>query len=126
MTRHRLSYAAVADIGSILEWSSAQFGASARRRYAALITAAIRDVARDPYGLGARSRQELGDGVYSWHLRLSRDHAIGDPVQEPRHFLIYRVEEGVLVIGRVLHDSMDLERHVDPLSTWGGVSSSAD
>jgi len=119
VTRHyRLSAVAISDIDSILRWSASHFGQAAQRRYATLITAAIRDVARDPFGLGARSRPELGDGVYSRHLRLSRDHVTGEPVLAPRHYLIYRVDDDVLVIGRVLHDSMDTERHIDPLLTW--------
>jgi len=84
-----------------------------------LLTAAgIRDVAEDSYGPGAQARCELGDGVYSRHLRQSRAHVTGDLVHEPRHFLIYRVDNGIVIIGRVLHDSMDLERHADPVSTW--------
>jgi len=118
MAHYRISYAAADDIASILRWSKTNFGEQARRRYAALIAAGIRDVAKDPYGAGARPRPELGDGVYSWHLRQSRTHVAGDPVHDPRHFLIYRVDDGRVVIGRVLHDSMDLERHVDPVTTW--------
>jgi toxin ParE1/3/4 len=116
--RYWLSQAAIADIDSILEWSGTRFGESARRRYAALIASAIRDVAHDPYGVGTHPRPELGEGVRSWHLRQSRGHAIGKPVQRPRHFLIYRLDGTVLIIGRVLYDSMELERQIDPTSTW--------
>ena len=118
MARYRISYAATDDIDSILRWSETHFGRRIRQRYEALIVAGIRDVARDPYGPGVQSRSELGDGVYSWHLRQSRTHVAGDLIHDPRHFLIYRVDDGIVVIGRVLHDSMDLERHVDPDSTW--------
>ena len=117
MTQYRISHAATDDIDSILRWSRTHFGEQAQQRYAALIAAGIRDVAKDPYGTGAQPRSELGEGVYSWHLRQSRTHVTGDPVHEPRHFLIYRVDDGIVVIGRVLHDSMDLERHVDP-TAW--------
>jgi plasmid stabilization system protein ParE len=34
-------------------------------------------------------------------------------VKDPRHFLIYRVNRaGIVEIARVLHDSMDLPRHI--------------
>jgi toxin ParE1/3/4 len=118
MTRYRLSQAAIADIDSILEWSGRHFGEPARRRYAALISAAIRDVAHNPGSVGAHSRPELGEGVHSWHLGQSRGHTTGGTVQHPRHFLIYRMDADVLVVGRVLHDSMELERHLAPASTW--------
>ena len=35
-------------------------------------------------------------------------------VRRPRHFLVYRVEPALLVVGRVLHDAMELERHLNP------------
>ncbi|MDR1213075.1 MAG: type II toxin-antitoxin system RelE/ParE family toxin [Propionibacteriaceae bacterium] len=118
MTRYRLSHTAVADIDAILLRSGRHFGEPARRRYAALIAAGIRDVAKNPSGADTRSRPELGDGVRSYHLRQSRAHTTGGAVHEPRHFLIYRVDAGDVVIGRVLHESMDLERHIDSASTW--------
>ena len=118
MARYRISAAATNDVYSILRWSGAHFGERARRRYAALIVAAIRDVAQNPCGVGTKARPELGDGVYSWHLSQSREHVTGSLVHKPRHFLIYRADNGIVVIGRVLHDSMDLERHIDPASTW--------
>jgi len=51
---------------------------------------------------------------------LSRDHvaAAAGVVRRPRHFLIYRRESALLVVARVLHDAMELERHLDPDSVW--------
>ena len=118
MAGDRLSQHAQSDIESILEWSQANFGELARRRYQALIAAALRDVAGEPTQVGGQARPELGEGVFAWHLRLSRDRSEADPVERPRHFLIYRIDGGLVVIGRVLHDAMDLERHVDPDTTW--------
>ena len=59
-----------------------------------LIVAALRDVATQPHRPGSIARPELGAGVRSWHLRLSRDH-VGTSaavVRLPRHFLVYRFE----------------------------------
>lgn len=118
MTQFRLTHAAQADIASILAWSQEQFGDEARDRYASLIATAIRDAATRGDGVGAAPRPELGDGVFSWHLAASRGRSPGGLVRRPRHFLICRVDGEVFVIGRVLHDAMDLPRHIDPAESW--------
>jgi toxin ParE1/3/4 len=41
-----------------------------------------------------------------------------DVVRRPRHFLIYRFEPSLLVVGRVLHEAMELARHLDPDTSW--------
>ncbi|MBK7614335.1 MAG: type II toxin-antitoxin system RelE/ParE family toxin [Burkholderiales bacterium] len=122
MVRIRLSDAAQADVVDILVWTQEQFGAAARTRYESLIVAGLRDVAAQPDRPGSIERPELGAGVRSWHLRLSRDHAStstsAGAVRRPRHFLIYRVEPELLVVGRVLHDAMELAQHLDPEASW--------
>lgn len=65
MADYRLSRHAQSDIESLLEWSHANFGESARRRYQTLIAAALRDIAADPRQAGCQARPELGEGVYS-------------------------------------------------------------
>ncbi len=58
---------------------------------------------------------ELGTGVRTYHLRHNRDHArtIEGFVRRPRHLFLYRaMQPDVIGIGRVLHDSMELERHL--------------
>lgn len=120
MFRYRLSDAAQRDVLDILAWRQEQFGEAARLRYEALIIAALRDVASQPDRPGSLERPELGTGVRSWHLRLSREHAkpaLGI-VRRPRHFLVYRLEPGLLVIGRILHDAMELARHLEGDSPW--------
>ena len=120
MIRYRLSEAAQGDVINILAWTQAQFSAAARRRYERLIVAALRDAATQPERPGSIERPELGAGVRSWHLRLSRDH-VGTGagvVRRPRHFLIYRFEPDLLVVGRLLHDAMELARHLDPKTSW--------
>ncbi len=118
MARYRLTHAAQADIVSILAWSHDRFGEEARKRYEALITTAIRDAAtRGDLG-GRTARPELGDGVFAWHLAQSRPRAPGGRVHRPRHFLICRQDGDVLVVGRVLHDAMELRRHLDSQHSW--------
>ncbi len=121
MARYRLTEAAETDIVEILEWSERQFGGAARRRYERLLVAALLDVAADPTRTGSLARPELGSHVRSWHLRGSREHARGPDgvVQRPRHFLIYRaLDPALIVIGRVLHDAMELHRHLQALEIW--------
>ncbi len=120
MFRYRLSEAAQGDIVDVLAWTHERFGESARLRYESLIVAALRDVATTPERPGSLARPELGAGVRSWHLRLSRAHV--EPgvnvVRRPRHFLVYRCEPGIVEVGRVLHDAMELAQHLDPDSSW--------
>lgn len=104
----------------ILAWTHERFGHAARLRYESLIVAALRDVATRPDRSGSIARPELGAGVRSWHLRLSRDHAAtaADGVRRPRHCLVYRLESPLLVVGRILHDAMELAQHLDPATSW--------
>lgn len=120
MMRYRLSAAAQDDIVDILAWTHEQFGDAARLRYEALLVTALRDIAKQPSRPGSIMRPELGDGVRSWHLRLSRERArtVDGIVHRPRHFLIYRPENEIIVIGRVLHDAMELARHLESDGPW--------
>lgn len=120
IVRYRLSAAAQSDILGILAWSHDQFGEPARQRYEALIDTALRDIAAQPDRPGSILRPELGAAVRSWHLRLSRERARTETgiVRQPRHFIIYRPEPGVLAVSRVLHDAMELARHLDAESSW--------
>lgn len=120
MFRYRLSAAAQGDVFSILVWTHEQFGEAARLRYESLIVAALRDVASQPDRPGSLARPELGAGVRSWHLRLSQDHVKPgvERVRRPRHFLVYRFEPALVVVGRILHDAMELAPHLGPDTSW--------
>jgi toxin ParE1/3/4 len=67
---------------------------------------------------GSTRRPELGEGVFSWHFRQSRNRSSAGRVSRPGHFLTYRIDDDTVVIGRVLHDAMDLQRHLDPDTSW--------
>lgn len=117
MAQVRLSPEAQADIEAILAWTHEQFGEQGRLRYEELLAQAILDLASEPNRAGTLERPELARGARAYHLRHSRDdvtRSVGR-VRKPRHFLLYRMAaDGVLEIGRVLHDSMDLARHLPP------------
>jgi toxin ParE1/3/4 len=101
-----------ADIASILAWTEENFGTQTLKRYGKLIATAIEQVAGDPDLAGSSTRPEIAKNCRTYHLFFSRNKAgrTGDRIRQPRHFLLYRVtESNVVEIGRVLHDSMDLE-----------------
>jgi toxin ParE1/3/4 len=115
MPRYRVSPAAERDIEAILTWTHEQFGTSARIRYEALLVRAILDVAADPDRPGGRPRPDIAADARTYHLYYSRNR-VPPPaarVRQPRHLLLYRIrDDGKIEIGRVLHESMDLVRHL--------------
>jgi toxin ParE1/3/4 len=115
MPRYVLSSAAERDIESILAWTHDHFGPQARLRYEALLVRAIIDVAEKPDRAGSHNRPEFGANVRTYHLAHSRDRVVATTgrVKHPRHCLLYRVRsDGRVEIGRVFHDSMDLDRYL--------------
>ena len=110
-----LAPAAETDLAEILAWSAEAFGDAARRRYATLIVQAIEDLTVDPARVGVETRPEIAAGVQTYHLAHSRNRVppAAGRVIAPRHFLIFRLRrDSAVEIVRVLHDSMDLARHL--------------
>lgn len=112
---------AARDIEEILLWSYENFGEIPCQRYERLLIQAISDLSSNPEHPSSKLRPELGQGVRTYHLSLSRERMdlnLGR-VRRPRHFLVYRIRsaatsefpEDHLEIARVLHDSMDIARH---------------
>jgi toxin ParE1/3/4 len=102
------------DIANILAWTLEHFGPQSMHRHRKLVQTAIEAVAADPELAGAASRPEIARNCRTDHLLHGRKRtgARGGRVRSPRHFLLCRVTAtGVVEIGRVLHDSMDLEQH---------------
>lgn len=91
MAKYRISHDAQADIVDILRFTHNRFGDAARRRYQALIGAALEAVATDPQQVGSISREELGAGLRSIHLVYCRSMPNVSKVVRPRHFVFYRV-----------------------------------
>jgi len=115
MADYRLSASARADILDILAWKHEQFGELARLRYEHLLVTALRELAAEPERTGSHARPDLGTHVRSYHLRHSRDRARHESgiVRQPRHLLLYRFARPDLIgVGRVLHDAMEIERHL--------------
>lgn len=118
MARVRLSYPAQSDLSHILATSTERWGIEARRRYAALIAAAMRKAAADPNGPATRNRSEALSGVRSLHLRHAGADSPRDKVGAPVHIIYYRIAGPDLIeIVRVLHERMEPSQHLDPGSS---------
>ena len=92
----RLSRRAVSDLAEIADYTIAEFGIDQARLYRDQFQACFRSLLDNP--LLGRSAEEVAPG-----LRRIRQQA---------HVVFYRVEREGLLIVRVLHHSMDFERHL--------------
>jgi toxin ParE1/3/4 len=112
VARFRVSKLAQSDLARILATSKSRWGLEGRRRYAALIEAAMRQVADEPEGAATRDRNALHSGTRSLHLRHVRASS-SEKVKNPAHILYYRsIRPEVVEIIRVLHERMDPSRHI--------------
>ncbi len=115
MSHYVISPAAERDIETILAWTHERFGQQGRLRYESLLVRAIQDLVENPRRAGSLARPEIMPAARTYHLCHSRNRVkpAGDRVHRPRHLLLYRIrEDGQVEIGRVLHDRMDLLRHL--------------
>ncbi|WP_304164108.1 type II toxin-antitoxin system RelE/ParE family toxin [Phenylobacterium aquaticum] len=118
MRRLIISLEGQVDISGILAHSAEAFGLNARSRYRTLLDVALRDLINDPNLVGSQVRAELGAGVRVYSLRNSRQRArvSGGTVSEPRHVIVYEYDEAQVRVMRILHEAMDLARHIHPSS----------
>lgn len=103
----RLSAAAEKDFAEVVDWTVARFGPHQAEIYAGILAAAIQELESGPDPTGAKARNEIGKGLRTLHAaRRGR---------RGRHFVIFRVaadREQTIDVIRILHDSMDLPRHL--------------
>jgi toxin ParE1/3/4 len=95
------------DIEEIYRWTEQRFGAAQADAYADAIANAIVALKASPRVRGAHPRPDIQTELYTLHLSRFRRRA--------RHFVVFRINDaGRRVIGvlRVLHDAMDLARHL--------------
>ena len=122
MARFRLARPAQVDLANILATSAERWGAEGRQRCAAVLAAAMRQVADQPEGPLTKKRPELRSGIRSFHVRYTRRSAEAAMVRRPVHVLYYRIaQKGVIEIVRVLHERMEPSRHLDELPTEGDI-----
>jgi toxin ParE1/3/4 len=87
-------------------------GPRAADRYLRLLKRSFRDISANPLRLGSRTLPGiLAENVRIYPLAASRRKSV-PPVREPRHLIVYRTTEDAIEVGRILHDAMDLARHL--------------
>ena len=108
-----LSDAALADIEDILDYSGHAFGATARKRYEALLQTALVDLSENCSRAGVKPRSELGQGLRAYHLSNSKKRGdTNNQVAQPRHVVFFRLTDSAVHIVRLLHESMDFAQHI--------------
>jgi toxin ParE1/3/4 len=103
--RVRLGAAAEVDFANILKWTAENFGARQSRVYRDTLVQTIGALATGPDVVGSTARDEIMAGLRTLHV--ARGGRRGS------HFLMYRAApNSTIEIVRILHDRMDLQRHV--------------
>ena len=94
-----------ADYADILRWTMRNFGKMQARMYAETLGSALRDLGTGPHIRGSKPCADLAGDIYTLHV--ARNGRAG------RHFVVFRVNSAQhqIDILRILHDSMDLQRH---------------
>ena len=110
----RLVDAAEMDYLDIVRVSARDFGAIQAAKYAETLEFAIGTLSSDgAAAIGVKAREEIYAGIFTLHAsRLGR---------KASHFLVFRViENNVIEILRILHERMDLARHISSLEVPPG------
>lgn len=104
----RLSAVAEADFRQILDWTAENFGSAQARTYADSLSAALQDLAAGPAIIGVKARPEIAADIKTLHVARQG--------RKGRHFVMFRVVsvdgQNFIDVLRLLHDSMDLKRHL--------------
>lgn len=100
----RLGRQAEQDYVEILQWATKTFGEGQASTYAETMARAIEALEKGPDVLGARARDDIQSGIGTLHVARQR--------RAGRHFVLFRVPGSDIDVLRLLHDSMDLPRHL--------------
>ena len=107
--RVRLTTSAETDFQDILRWTSERFGEPQANTYADTLSEAIEALTAGPNIAGARQRDDIAEGLMGLHVARGG--------RKGRHFVLYRVggdgEPFQIDVLRLLHDAMDLPRHLE-------------
>jgi len=107
----RLAAAAEDDFNQILRWTAEHFGGQQARVYAVTLSAALQELGAGPGVVGVRARSDIAKGLCTLHVAR---HG-----RKGRHFVMFRIgrdQRGETIdVLRILHDAMDLPRHVPPI-----------
>jgi toxin ParE1/3/4 len=111
--RIRLSQPAEHDFLAILQWTAEQFGRRQASVYRQTLIAALGALSADPFVPDSHARDEIQPGLRSLHVARNQ--------RRGRHLIIYRLAgQRTIDILRILHESMDVGRHVPDQPAPGG------
>ena len=102
----RLVAASERDYLEVIQRSAQDFGPLQAQAYTQTIASAI-DALREngPLATGVKAREEIGAGIFTLHAARFKRKA--------SHFLVFGVlETQTIEVLRVLHERMDLARHI--------------
>jgi toxin ParE1/3/4 len=104
----RLTKTAESDYQRIIVWTLRKFGDLQARIYADTPSAALVALTAGPTTVGAKERSEIGKGVFTLHVARGG--------HKGRHFVLFRIgpdkNQRHIEVLRLLHDAMDLTRHI--------------
>jgi len=101
----RLTQLAEQDFIQIIEWTQEHFGQDQAIRYSQVISDALACLFEGPKVLGSKLRPELLPNIYTLHV-ARQGH-------KGRHFVVFQTNaDHTIDVLRLLHDSMDLARHL--------------
>lgn len=100
----RLGSDAGRDLVRIVRRTRETFGLRQAEVYAETLRAALTALEDGPDIAGSKARDDVQPGFRTLHVARGR--------RRGRHFVMYRVGAGMIDVLRILHDAMDLARHV--------------
>ena len=102
----QLAALAQSEYDEILLWTLEHFGERQMRVYSVVIDDALDALMDGPSTLGVKARDDIAPGLFSLHI-ARKGH-------KGRHLILFRAERRTRVIEvlRILHDSMEIERHL--------------
>ena len=105
----RLAAQAESDFSDIMTWTLENFGERQAQTYAETLTLAIEALHDGPEPLGVKVRDDIGPGIRTLHV--ARQGRSG------RYFVVFsEAKDQCIDVLRLLHDSMDLARHIPLLN----------
>lgn len=103
----RLTATAETDFQKIVQWTHDEFGEAQSLVYAETLSMALQALYEGPSVIGAKPRDDILRGLFSLHVARQG--------RKGRHFVMFRAIPGddAIEVLRLLHDLMDLPRHID-------------
>ena len=106
----RLTAIAERDFQNILLWTQEHFGKKQAGIYAETLIRAINALTEGPSVAGTKKRDEIAEGLMTLHVARKG--------RKGRHLVLYRTNPETspptIEVLRLLHDSMNLPRHISP------------